>query len=81
MLASQGDNRSTLDAARRAEALAREAGDGEQARVELAHALSLQSQASTRLGDARAAMRLGRRRRSPTRPSSARRAAASPPTA
>jgi tetratricopeptide (TPR) repeat protein len=58
VLASQGDNRSTLDAARRAEALAREAGDGEQARVEMAHALSLQSQASTRLGDARAAMRL-----------------------
>jgi tetratricopeptide (TPR) repeat protein len=58
VLASQGDNRSTLDAARRAEALAREAGDDEQARVEMAHALSLQSQASTRLGDARAAMRL-----------------------
>ncbi len=57
--ASKGDNRAMLESTERAAALAREAGRQEQARTELARALNLQSQASTRLGDARAGMMLG----------------------
>jgi class 3 adenylate cyclase/tetratricopeptide (TPR) repeat protein/predicted Ser/Thr protein kinase len=57
--AGKGDNRAMLESTERAAALAREAHDREQARSELSRALNLQSQASTRLGDARAGMMLG----------------------
>ncbi|HEU4594417.1 MAG TPA: protein kinase [Pyrinomonadaceae bacterium] len=57
--AGQGDNRAMLESTERAAALAREAGAQGHARTELARALNLQSQASTRLGDARAGMMLG----------------------
>jgi class 3 adenylate cyclase/tetratricopeptide (TPR) repeat protein len=58
---SQGDNRAAFESTRRAEALAREEGRGPGAGVELARALNLQSQVCSRLGDARAAMRLADR--------------------
>ncbi|HEX3560788.1 MAG TPA: protein kinase [Pyrinomonadaceae bacterium] len=58
---SQGDNRAALESARRGEQLAREAGKGVTSLTELARALSLQSQASTRLGDVRAALMLADR--------------------
>lgn len=55
----QGDNRAALESARRAERLAREAGDGAAAQAELAVALNRQGLASHRLGDAAAVMKLG----------------------
>jgi serine/threonine protein kinase/tetratricopeptide (TPR) repeat protein len=55
----QGDNRAALGSARRAEELARRAGDAEGARDELALALNRQGLASHRLGDASAVERLG----------------------
>jgi serine/threonine protein kinase/tetratricopeptide (TPR) repeat protein len=58
---SQGDNRAASESTRRAEKLARSEGRGTAARVEVARALSLQSQASSRLGDARSAMMLADR--------------------
>ena len=58
---SQMDTRATVESARRAEGLAREAGRGVAARVEIARALSIQSQASSRLGDTPAALRLADR--------------------
>jgi serine/threonine protein kinase/class 3 adenylate cyclase/tetratricopeptide (TPR) repeat protein len=58
---SQGDNRAALESARRAEQIARSAGRGVAALTELARALNLQSQASTRLGDVRAALMLADR--------------------
>jgi class 3 adenylate cyclase/tetratricopeptide (TPR) repeat protein len=58
---SQGDNRAALESARRAEQIARPAGRGVAALTELARALNLQSQASTRLGDVRAALMLADR--------------------
>jgi tetratricopeptide (TPR) repeat protein len=58
---SQMDTHATLESARRAEVLAREAGRGVAARVEIARALSIQSQASSRLGDTPAALRLADR--------------------
>jgi class 3 adenylate cyclase/tetratricopeptide (TPR) repeat protein len=59
--AARGDNRAMLESARRAAALAEEAGVSVRARRELANALNHQSQALTRLGDARQAMMLGDR--------------------
>jgi predicted ATPase/class 3 adenylate cyclase/predicted Ser/Thr protein kinase len=59
--AARGDNRAMLEAARRAAQLAEEAGVMARARRELANALNHQSQALTRLGDARQAMMLGDR--------------------
>ena len=50
-----------FESARRAELLSRAAGDGVAARVERALSLNLQSQASSRLGDTRAALRLADR--------------------
>jgi serine/threonine protein kinase/predicted ATPase/class 3 adenylate cyclase len=58
---TQGDNRAALESARRAEQIARPAGKGVAALTELARALNLQSQASTRLGDVRAALMLADR--------------------
>jgi serine/threonine protein kinase/predicted ATPase len=58
---SQMDTRAAIESARRAEALARSAGRGIAARIELAHALNIQSQASSRLGDTPAALRLADR--------------------
>jgi tetratricopeptide (TPR) repeat protein len=58
---SQGDNRAVADSTRRAEKLSRAEGRGQSARVELARALNLQSQSSSRLGDARSAMMLADR--------------------
>jgi serine/threonine protein kinase/tetratricopeptide (TPR) repeat protein len=58
---TQGDNRAASDSTRRAEKLARAEGRGPGARVELARALNLQSQAGSRLGDARSAMMLADR--------------------
>jgi serine/threonine protein kinase/tetratricopeptide (TPR) repeat protein len=58
---SQGDNRAAAESTRRAEKLSRAEGRGPGARVELARALNLQSQASSRLGDARSAMMLADR--------------------
>jgi serine/threonine protein kinase/tetratricopeptide (TPR) repeat protein len=58
---SQGDNRAAYESTQRAEMLARSEGRGAGASVELARALNLQSQASSRLGDARAAMMLADR--------------------
>jgi tetratricopeptide (TPR) repeat protein len=60
---SQGDNRAAFESTKRAEELARTAGGGggQGAGVELARALNLQSQASSRLGDARGAMLLADR--------------------
>ena len=58
---SQGDNRAAFESTQRAEVLARTGGRGPGAGVELARALNLQSQASSRLGDARAAMTLADR--------------------
>jgi serine/threonine protein kinase/predicted ATPase len=58
---SQGDNRAASESTRRAEKLSRAEGRGAGARVELARALNLQSQASSRLGDARSAMMLADR--------------------
>ena len=58
---SQGDNRAASESTRRAEKLARVEGRGPGARVELARSLNLQSQASSRLGDARAALMLADR--------------------
>ena len=58
---SQMDTRTAFESARRAEALARSAGRGVAARGELARALNIQSQASTRLGDTPAALRLADR--------------------
>jgi serine/threonine protein kinase/tetratricopeptide (TPR) repeat protein len=58
---SQGDNRAVAESTRRAEKLARAEGRGPGARVELARALNLQSQSSSRLGDARSAMMLADR--------------------
>ncbi|HEX7313341.1 MAG TPA: protein kinase [Pyrinomonadaceae bacterium] len=55
----QGDNRAALESARRAEALARRAGETIGARAELALALNRQGLASHRLGDAAAVERLG----------------------
>ena len=55
----QGDNRAALGSARRAEELARRAGDADGARDELALALNRQGLASHRLGDAAAVERLG----------------------
>jgi serine/threonine protein kinase/tetratricopeptide (TPR) repeat protein len=57
--AGQGDNRSMLESTGRAAELARAAGAQGRALTELVRALNLQSQASTRLGDARAGMMLG----------------------
>jgi tetratricopeptide (TPR) repeat protein len=57
----RGDNRAALESARRAEALAREAGDTAGAKAELAVALNRQGLASHRLGDAAAVAELGRR--------------------
>jgi class 3 adenylate cyclase/tetratricopeptide (TPR) repeat protein/predicted Ser/Thr protein kinase len=57
----QMDTQAVLESARRAELLARQAGDGQAARVEVARSLNLQSQASSRLGDTRAALRLADR--------------------
>jgi len=59
--ASQMDTRAAFDGARRAELLSREAGVGVAARVEIAQALNLQSQASSRLGETGAALRLADR--------------------
>jgi serine/threonine protein kinase/tetratricopeptide (TPR) repeat protein len=58
---TQGDNRAASESTRRAEKLARAEGRGPGARVELARALNLQSQAGSRLGDARSAMMLADR--------------------
>jgi predicted ATPase len=58
---SQGDNRASFESTQRAELLARGAGAGPGAGVELARALYLQSQVCSRLGDARAAMTLADR--------------------
>ncbi|HWW76494.1 MAG TPA: tetratricopeptide repeat protein, partial [Pyrinomonadaceae bacterium] len=58
---SQGDNRAAYESTQRAEVLSRAEGKGAGAGVELARALNLQSQASSRLGDARAAMMLADR--------------------
>ena len=59
---TQGDNRACFESTQRAEMLARAAGAGVPAAdVELAHALNLQSQVCSRLGDARAAMMLADR--------------------
>jgi tetratricopeptide (TPR) repeat protein len=58
---SQGDNRAVAESTRRAEKLARAEGRGPGARVELVRALNLQSQSSSRLGDARSAMMLADR--------------------
>ncbi len=58
---SQGDNRVASESTRHAEKLSRAEGRGSGARVELARALNLQSQASSRLGDARSAMMLADR--------------------
>jgi serine/threonine protein kinase/tetratricopeptide (TPR) repeat protein len=58
---TQGDNRAASDSTRRAEKLARAEGRGPGARVELARALNLQSQAGSRLGEARSAMMLADR--------------------
>ncbi|MDT7780718.1 MAG: hypothetical protein QOC99_3230 [Acidobacteriota bacterium] len=58
---SQGDNRAAFESTQRAEMLARSEVRGSGAVVELARALNLQSQASSRLGDARAAMMLADR--------------------
>ncbi|HEX8282002.1 MAG TPA: protein kinase [Pyrinomonadaceae bacterium] len=58
---SQGDNRASFESTHRAEMLARGAGEGAGAGVELARALYLQSQVCSRLGDARAAMKLADR--------------------
>jgi serine/threonine protein kinase/tetratricopeptide (TPR) repeat protein len=55
----QGDNRAALLSARRAEALAREAGDETNAKAELAVALNRQGLASHRLGDAGRVIELG----------------------
>ena len=57
----QGDNRAAAESTRHAEKLSRAEGRGPGARVELARALNLQSQASSRLGDARSAMMLADR--------------------
>ena len=57
--AARGDNRAMLESTRRAAELAESAGEGAAARRVLARALNLQSQALTRLGDARSAMLLG----------------------
>ncbi|HEX6183590.1 MAG TPA: protein kinase [Pyrinomonadaceae bacterium] len=54
-----GDNRAALGSARRAEELARRAGDADGAKAELALALNRQGLASHRLGDAAAVERLG----------------------
>ncbi|HST50500.1 MAG TPA: protein kinase [Pyrinomonadaceae bacterium] len=59
--ASQMDTHAAFDSARRAELLSRQAGKSVAARVEITQALNLQSQASTRLGDTRAALRLADR--------------------
>jgi serine/threonine protein kinase/tetratricopeptide (TPR) repeat protein len=58
---SQGDNRAAYESTQRAEMIARVEGRGAGAGVELARALNLQSQASSRLGDAHAAMMLADR--------------------
>jgi predicted ATPase/class 3 adenylate cyclase len=58
---SQGDNRAAFESTRHAETLARAAARGPGAGVELARALYLQSQACSRLGEARAAMALADR--------------------
>jgi serine/threonine protein kinase/tetratricopeptide (TPR) repeat protein len=58
---SQGDNRAAFESTQRAEMIARAEGHGSGAGVELARALNLQSQASSRLGDARSAMLLADR--------------------
>jgi serine/threonine protein kinase/tetratricopeptide (TPR) repeat protein len=58
---SQGDNRAAYESTQRAEMIARVEGRGAGAGVELARALNLQSQASSRLGDAHAAMTLADR--------------------
>jgi tetratricopeptide (TPR) repeat protein len=55
------DTHAVLESARRAEILSQSAGEGVAARVEIAHALNLQSQANSRLGDTRAALRLADR--------------------
>jgi serine/threonine protein kinase/predicted ATPase len=59
--ASQMDTHAAFDSARRAELLSRQAGAGVTARVEVAQALNLQSQASSRLGETGAALRLADR--------------------
>jgi serine/threonine protein kinase/tetratricopeptide (TPR) repeat protein len=56
-----GDNRAALESARRAETLARKAGDAAGAKAELAVALNRQGLASHRLGDAAAVAELGQR--------------------
>jgi tetratricopeptide (TPR) repeat protein len=58
---SQGDNRAAFESTQRAEMLARAEARGTGAAVELARALYLQSQAWSRLGDARAAITLAER--------------------
>jgi serine/threonine protein kinase/predicted ATPase len=58
---SQGDNRGAFESTQHAEILARAADADAEARIELARALNLQSQASSRLGDVRAAMMLADR--------------------
>jgi serine/threonine protein kinase/tetratricopeptide (TPR) repeat protein len=57
----QGDNRAALESARRAETLAREAGDTTDSKAELAVALNRQGLALHRLGDAAAVTKLGAR--------------------
>ena len=58
---SQGDNRACFESTQRAELLARAAGGGAGAGVELGRALNLQSQVCSRLGDPRAALMLADR--------------------
>lgn len=55
----QGDNRTSLKSAQKAEKLAREAGDSETAKTELARALYRQAWAFYRLGDMEKAVALG----------------------
>lgn len=55
----QGDNRTSLKSAQKAEKLAREAGDAETAKTELARALYRQAWAFYRLGDMEKAVELG----------------------
>jgi serine/threonine protein kinase/predicted ATPase len=58
---SQGDNRAAFESTQHAEQLARVEGRGPGTGVELARALYLQSQACSRLGEARSAMMLADR--------------------
>jgi serine/threonine protein kinase/tetratricopeptide (TPR) repeat protein len=58
---TQMDTHASFESARRAELLSRASGAGMAARVEIALSLNLQSQASSRLGDTRAALRLADR--------------------